>query len=91
MLVRKHRGGLDESMGTVQEVTTWQEFKDYWQDTLSSIDDFRVTLYCNDIRVGWTPTYLVTATSIYQKNGKEHKERGVLGMCNEPLPEDWHD
>jgi hypothetical protein len=85
MRVRQHRGSLTDSMATVITVHSWEEFKGYWQTGYPTFRNYEIAWYAKDERIPWEDTYIVTA--IHVATG----DRLVVGMCDSPLPEDWHD
>jgi hypothetical protein len=78
-LVREHRGGLDESMKTVQPVRDREHLVAVIRESLAPFarivkpDQITVKPYSFDSRIGWD-TYII-----------EIKGYGVWGMANGPI------
>jgi hypothetical protein len=75
MQFRYHRGGLEESMATLQIINTQKEFYNLFAS------DTCITIYMDapDTRIGWSKTFIAADGN------------GVIGFCDElpdTLPKD---
>lgn len=78
ILVREHRGTLEESMATVFEVSTWAQLNDEIAKRTGIVPEAIYTmLHGNDERNGWTTTYSIQIQGY-----------GVFGFSNGPLKEE---
>jgi hypothetical protein len=80
MKFREHRGGLAESMATVVELNSKQEFVDHVSKLVRGIvpeGTVSFSQYSFDSRIGWD-TYLVSLDKY-----------GVIGMIDGPPPLEW--
>ena len=81
MRVRKQRGLLSESMSTVKEVNTKEEFIDYFLSDWMKEGEFVVENYNTyDKRIDWQ-TYIV-----YHKHSGRSE---AMGFADSPMPEEW--
>lgn len=82
---RDHRGGLDESMKTVQEVVSVQEIKNHLNRKFKSfgkeVEEVKFEYAGFDERVDWDTYYVIVRLS-------GEKETWVIGMTNGTLDED---
>lgn len=82
ILYRDHRGGLDESMATVQEIKSMQQLRAYLKTQYSvPIVDMKIEYACFDPRLNWETYYVMIKLSnmpIFiiagMSNGKEIPE-----------------
>lgn len=81
MKFREHRGGLADSMSTVEEFNTIEQFVEYLTHIFPTIDiaTLQVNAYGHDSRINWD-THIVTAQVIDWARSPV-----VLGFTDGPL------
>lgn len=75
ILYRDHRGGLKESMETVQSFDTKAELFTHLQQGLESIVEIGFDYCCYDDRIKWDTYYVWIRTA-------NHPEGMIAGMSN---------
>lgn len=88
MKIRKHMGGLSDSMKTAKEIdNTLESVRQYAKSqnigmkfSESELDSFDVEPYgSSDNRIGWNETFVITYSF------DEEKSRVVFGFCDQPI------
>lgn len=79
ILYRDHRGSLDESMATVQEIKDWGQLrmhlKKCWEGWGYEIAEIKINYCCFDPRINWETYYVLMRF-------RDQKDFVVAGMSN---------